>query len=314
MSSVSKPVISIVIPVFNESAGIAHLHKNLLATIAHIPDYNFEIIYCDDGSRDDSRNIISQFDDIKLLVLSKNFGKEYALTALIKQASGDAIISLDADGQHPVELIPQFIKAWEAGSQVVIGVRSHSGKQSKLFYSLFNKFSGEALVDGGTDFRLIDRSVQEAFLQLEEGGRITRGLIDWLGFERTFIPFDVQGRTHGKPTYSTKKLVQLAINGFVSLSNIPLYIFGVTGIIITALSGLLGISVIIEQFILGDPWNWNFTGTAMLGILIIFLVGIVLMSQGILALYISAIHRENKRRPLYVINHGRSVNITSKKK
>jgi len=314
MKTVGLPLISIVIPVFNEAAGIAHFHKNLVSTLFEIENYIFEVIYCDDGSRDNSREQIATFDDVKLIVLSKNFGKEYALTALIKQASGDAIISIDADGQHPVELIPQFIKAWEAGSQVVIGVRKNSGKQSKLFYNLFNKFSGEALVSGGTDFRLIDQTVQEAFLQLEEGGRITRGLIDWLGFERTFIPFDVKDRTYGKPTYSTKKLVQLAINGFVSLSNIPLYIFGVTGVVITALSGLLGVAVIIEQFIVGDPWNWNFTGTAMLGILIIFLVGIVLMSQGILALYISAIHRENKRRPLYVINHGRSVNIASKKK
>ena len=311
MSRLTTPLISIVVPVFNEAAGITYFHNQLTKTLEKIPGYDFQIIYCDDGSRDDSRTKLTEIantnQNVQLIALSKNFGKEYALTALLKHATGDAIISLDADGQHPLELIEKFIKTWQAGSQVVIGVRNRSRKTSSLFYGLFNRVSGESLLDGGTDFRLIDRNVQQAFLQLEEGGRMTRGLIDWLGFERTLIPFDAKVREHGKPTYSHKQMVQLAINGFVAFSNVPLYVFGITGITITTLSGLLGFVVIIEQLILNDPMHWHFTGTAMLGVLILFLVGIILMSQGIMALYISAIHRENKHRPLYVIDYSHSV-------
>ncbi len=311
-----QPLISLVIPLFNEGAGIKQFHAELVKTIAPLTDYGFEIIYCDDGSTDGSRDIVATLaakdSRIKVVALSRNFGKEYALTAGIKQADGNAVISLDADGQHPVELIPRFIQAWQAGSQVVIGVRNQTGRRSAAFYSLFNRVSGEALISGGTDFRLINRAVREAFLQLQEGGRVTRGWIDWLGFSPTLIPFDVKVRSHGTPTQSTKKLIQLAIHSFVSLSNVPLYIFGFVGIGITLLSSLLGTAVIIEQLLMGDPLKWKFTGTAMLGILILFLVGIILLSQGILAIYISAIYRENKRRPLYIVDRERSVGLDSK--
>src|SRR6202012_4840334 len=124
MTKSPLPLISIVAPIFNESLGIAHFHKELLKTLAAIGDYSFEIIYCDDGSTDDSRGAVAKLCKgdarVQLLALSRNFGKEYALTAGIRQASGDAIITIDADGQHPVELIPQFIKAWAAGSQMVV--------------------------------------------------------------------------------------------------------------------------------------------------------------------------------------------------
>jgi dolichol-phosphate mannosyltransferase len=312
--------ISVVVPIFNEEAAIKLFHASLVAALEQIPDITYEIIYCNDGSTDTTADLIQKLQKshprIRLVSFSRNFGKEYALTAGIRQAKGDAVLMMDGDGQHPVSLIGDFITAWRSGSQVVIGLRNKSENRSatnrlasKLFYALFNMQAGQKLVPGSTDFRLIDREVQNAFLQLEESERITRGLIDWLGFKRSYIHFDAYKREHGDASYTTRQLIRLAVNSFVSLSPIPLYFFGYAGVCIAGMSGLLGITVLIEQVAMRDPLGWRFTGTAMLGILILFLVGIILMSQGILSLYVSRIHTQAKRRPLYIIDKSRSHDI-----
>ena len=320
MPSSKNPALSVVVPLYNESAGVANFHASLIQVVDDVSAGSYEIIYCDDGSADNTGSVIKQLragdSQIKLISLSKNFGKENALAAGISQATGQAIIMLDGDGQHPVELIPKFVDAWKAGAQVVVGVRSENQKEgftkrfgSKVFYKLFNSLTGQKMLAGSTDFRLIDKVVQQAFLELKESDRITRGLIDWLGFKRELIYFTANARQAGSASYSNRKLIRLATDSFVSLSPTPLYLFGYLGVFITFSSLLLGLSVILEQLILGDPWHWKFTGTAMLGILIIFLVGIVLMSQGILSLYISHIHTQSKQRPLYIIDYGKSAGI-----
>lgn len=322
MSETKSNHLSIVIPVYNEASGLEEFHKELTSVLGNIKGHQSEVIYVDDGSTDDTVKIVSRWNqddkDVKLISLSRNFGKESALTAGIAQASGRAVIMLDGDGQHPVDLIPRFIEEWEKGAQVVIGVRASNSKEgwfkklgSWFFYKSFNKLTGpgQKLLPGSTDFRLIDRQVQKAYLTLNETERIARGLIDWLGFRREYIYFKANARSHGSASYSSGKLVNLAVNSFTSLSVKPLYIFGYTGIFITIASFLLGLAVIIEQLILNDPLNWKFTGTAMLGILIIFLVGLVLMSQGILSLYISTLHSQTKQRPLYIIDYEASAGI-----
>lgn len=320
MASSHIPLISVVVPVFNEESGIIHFHESIIGALEKIEDTRFEIIYSDDGSTDQTARILHQIakrdSSMRIVSLSRNFGKEYALTAGISQARGDAVITIDGDGQHPVTMIADFVQKWHEGAQVVVGVRKSATHRfgfktfrSKVFYALFNSITGEQLLSGSTDFRLIDREVQQAFLQLGESDRITRGLIDWLGFSRTIIYFDVLPRDYGNANYNTRQLAHLAVNSFVSLSPVPLYIFGYTGIIITALSGILGITVLIEQVLLHDPLIWRFTGTAMLSILVLFLVGIILTSQGIVSLYISHIHSQSKRRPLFVINHKNSRDI-----
>lgn len=312
-------LLSVVVPAYNESAGLRAFDSALVTSLKKLP-LNYEVIYVDDGSTDTTAKVASTIcaksPHTKLISLSRNFGKEAALYAGIKAARGDAILTLDGDGQHPVELIPKFVASWHKGSQVVIGVRKHSAAEnrfkrttSRLFYKIFNSVNEVQLVPGSTDFRLIDQAVREAFLQLKESERMTRGIIDWLGFERSYIPFQAKKRTAGTPTYSLRKLSKLAIDSFVSLSPTPLYIFGWLGVIITVLSFIFGIVVFVEQILLDDPLRWNFTGTAMLGILIIFLVGIVLTSQGVVSLYISHIHKQGKQRPLYVINYRNSRGI-----
>jgi len=312
--------LSVVVPIYDEASGLADFHADLVHYAKEASQNSYEIIYCDDGSNDNTDKLVYEWHkndpNIKLIKLSRNFGKENALAAGIAFATGQAIITLDGDGQHPAELIPDFVRKWRTGAQVVIGVRiSNKGEGwfkrvgSKLFHKLFNVLTGQKLLSGSSDFRLIDRSVQQAFLQLGETDRITRGLIDWLGFNRELIEFTAKARQSGAPGYNRRKLVKLATNSFVSLTPTPLYLFGYLGVFITIGSLFLGAAVFIEQLLLNDPWHWKFTGTAMLGILILFLVGIILISQGILSLYISHIQNQSKGRPLYVIDHKASLGI-----
>lgn len=311
--------LSVVIPLYNEAAALPTFHAALIEVLK-THSYTYEIMYVNDGSQDSTSRTVHDLarkdDHIRLISFTRNFGKENALSAGILQATGDAIVMLDGDGQHPPELIPIFVKAWQEGAKVVVGLRANHNGEGWLrragswgFYKIFSRMSGQKLVRGTTDFRLIDKTVRAEFVKLQETNRITRGLIDWIGYPQTYIPFQARERQDGKPAYTHKSLVQLALNGFVSLSPTPLYIFGYIGMAITAASGLLGFCVIVEQILLRDPLGWKFTGTAMLSILILFLVGIVLLSQGMTALYVAHIHNQSKRRPLYVIDPDASIRV-----
>ncbi len=319
MAATTALELSVVIPVYNEAPSLASFHTALLDTLNAL-QLSYELLYIDDGSTDDSAALVQVWhranQHVKLISLSRNFGKENALAAGLALAAGQAIITIDSDGQHPVKYIPEFISAWQGGAQVVVGVRRNNKGigiikrlSSQFFYKLFNTLPGQKLLQGSTDFRLIDREVQQAFLQLKENDRITRGLIDWLGFRRALVYFQPLSRQAGKATYSSRRLMKLAADSFVSLTPTPLYLFGYLGIFITCAAFLLGSAVIIEQLLAGDPWHWRFTGTAALGILILFLVGLILISQGILSLYISHIHSQSKQRPLYIIDYKASQGI-----
>jgi len=312
-------IISFVVPVHNESTGLLDFHESFLGVIRKDVKDPYELIYIDDGSSDDSAEIISKLassdHSVELIKFSRNFGKEIAITAGIHQATGQAIIMLDSDGQHPVELIPQFISHWKAGSKVVIGVRSANQKEgfikrygSKLFYGFFNRSTGMRLMPRATDFRLIDKAIQHEFKLMTERNRITRGLIDWLGYDRDYIEFKASPRLSGEAGYSFKKLFKLAIDSAISLSISPLYITAYIGAVILPLSTLLGLFMLVN-LVLGDPTHLHATGTAYLMVLVLFLVGILLLSQAIIGLYLSHIHTETQNRPLYVIDQENSKNL-----
>lgn len=313
-------LLSVVIPTYNESEGIERFHAEHLLPALKSSVKKYEILYINDGSTDNTLTLLDKLaansPSVKVINLSRNFGKEIATTAGIHQAKGDAIIILDSDGQHPPELFPEFLKHWQDGAQVVIGVRNSNTDEgvikrygSKLFYRLFNTFSENAIVPQSTDYRLIDKVVQEEFIRFDERQRITRGLIDWLGFDRQYLYFDSPARLAGEASYSTSKLVRLAIHSFISLSLTPLFIFGWIGVIITSLSLIIGIFIALEQFVFGDPLKLAFTGSALLGIFVSFLVGMVLISQGIIAMYLSHVHHQSQGRPLFVINKKGSRNL-----
>lgn len=313
--------ISIVIPAYNEQAGIAKFHQEILwPALQSSQASKWEIIYVNDGSSDQTADELAKLaansPSIKVVNLARNFGKEIAVTAGISQSTGDAVIIMDADGQHPPAIIDQFIDKWRSGAQVVVGVRNSNTDEgfvknlgSKLFYRLLNTLSDSHTVPRSTDYRLIDAEVRDEFLRFTERNRITRGLIDWLGYTRDYVHFDSPARLAGEATYTVSKLTKLAINSFTTLSLRPLFIFSYIGLFITVVSLIAGLSILIEQFILGDPLGLNFTGSAMLGILISFLIGIVLMAQGMMSIYMSHIYSQAQNRPLFVIDRAKSINI-----
>lgn len=313
-------MLSIVVPVFNESAGIEEFHRSLLLPAIKKCAKKYEIIYVNDGSSDDSLKKLQQIakknPTVRIVSLSRNFGKEIATTAGIFQATGDATIILDADGQHPPKLMPNFIKKWQAGAQIVVGVRKSNQKEgpikkwgSKLFYKLLNSKNDTVMIPGSTDFRLIDKEVRKQFCRFSERNRVTRGLIDWLGYNRDYVYFNAPARLAGEATYNIRKLTKLALNSITSLSLKPLFFFGWVGGIIMVLSFLLGLFIIIEQFLMGDPLSINFSGPVMVSIFVAFLIGIVLISQAMLSTYISHIYVQTQDRPLFVINKNESIRI-----
>ena len=319
MTKSQQPTLSVVVPVYNEVAGLPVFHESLLAAIHQAVQDSFELIYCDDGSSDGSSDVIQKWhrnnSRIKLLRLTRNFGKEIAVTAGIHEAIGDAVMTIDADDQHPVDLIPKFVQCWKDGAKVVIGLRTFNQKEgfikrfgSKIFYKFFNRVAGMKLVPGATDFRLIDRSVQQQFSAMTERNRITRGLIDWLGYDREYIQFVANPRAAGEAGYSFRKLTKLAIDSMVSLSISPLYLAAYVGAFVLPVSILLGLFMLINAAA-GDPLNLHATGSAYVMVLLLFLVGILLVSQGIIGLYLSHIHSETQNRPLYVIDKHKSVGL-----
>jgi dolichol-phosphate mannosyltransferase len=316
--------ISFVVPVYNEEKGLMKFYSQMFLPEIEKLKIEHEIIFVNDGSKDKSLEILQGLANgsktVKVLSFSRNFGKEMALTAGMREAVGDAVITMDADGQQPPKLIWEFIKKWRAGADVVTGVRGKFEKHgfvakagSKLFYRLLHMLGAKDTVPGSTDFRLMDRVVVDEYNKLTERGRITRGLIDWMGYRKDYINYVYGNRLAGKPSYNFKKLLRLALDSFVSMSTTPLIIFGWFGGVITALSGILGLFVIVQQFIMGDPMGLNWTGPSMLAIFITFLVGLVLISQAITALYISHIHAETQGRPLFIIDRKQSRNLNDKK-
>lgn len=306
-------LISIIIPIYNEKENIFLIYKELARVFREVEDaYEAEFLFVNDGSEDESGKIIEELAKtdkrVKYIEFSRNFGKEIAVSAGFRFAKGDAVIMIDADLQHPPRLIPFFIEKWERGSEIVIGIRlKNNGASivkkigSKLFYTVIKRISRVAIIPDATDFRLLDRNVVNELNNFTERNRMTRSLIDWLGFKRDYIYFKADCRVNGNAKYSVYKLFRLAMDSIVSLSLFPLKLAGYLGSLITIVSGLLGIFIFTEKYILKDPWKMHFSGTAILAVIILFLVGVILICLGLIALYIAHIHAEVLNRPMYVI-------------
>lgn len=310
--SKKNPFISIIIPAYNESENIQWHHKEIQKYL-QANNLRYEIVYVNDGSSDDTlqilKTIVKESTNTRFISFSRNFGKESATAAGIAKARGDVALIIDADGQHPIELLGTFLQKHREGYEVVAGVRqSNSGEGvvkrygSKLFYALLKIVSGKSGVAGSTDFRLIDRKVMDAFNDMTERNRVTRNLIDWLGFKRIEIPFAAHARHAGDATYSVRKLFSLALNGIISHTTRPLKLIAALGGIISILSALALVGMVTDKYILGDPLGLEITGVAIVAVFISFLIGIVLICQGLLALYLESVYHETQNRPLYVIS------------
>lgn len=313
-----RSLLSVIVPIYNESENIKPLYSAITKQLNKL-DYEHELLFVDDGSQDDSLKKLSAIakkdSRVRVLEFARNFGKESAVTAGMHAASGDAVVLMDADLQHPPDHVTDFVRKWENGSDVVVGVRSYNEEEtwfkrtsSALFYRLFGIVSETKITPHATDFRLLDRSVVDTYNELSEHNRITRGLIDWLGFRRSYIHFEAPPRLHGEASYSTRKLFKLAMDTFTSHSLVPLKIAGYLGVVILLVAAPLGLFMAYDKYISGGISMFNFTGTAMLAVILLFLIGIVLGALGLMSLYVARIYDEVMGRPLYIVR--REINET----
>ena len=306
-------LISVVIPVFNEEKNILRVFGEIKKTFQKI-SHDFEIIFVNDGSEDKSfleiHKLTRENHQVKLIDFAKNFGKEVALTAGCHFAKGDAVITMDADLQHPPNLIPEMVSKWEKGTEVVYTVRRENKGASltkkitsKLYWWLFQKITSVNTEPHSTDFRLMDKKIIEIFRDLPERGRIFRGMIDWIGHKRERIEFVAPERESGAPGYSYGKLIGLAINSFTAFSLLPLKLAGYLGALITSISFILLAIMLITKFV----GLLIFSPLAMIAVSNTLLIGIVLICLGFIALYIARIHDEVINRPLYLIR--KTINL-----
>lgn len=307
----AQQLISIIVPFYNEAPNIAPLFDQLRQHTARLP-YDFEMVFVDDGSADDSAAMVRHCAEVdarvRLVQLARNFGKEAAMSAGLHTARGDAAIILDADLQHPPQIMGKFIRKWRRGAEVVVGIKRYGKSDgwfkritSDWFYRLLKPVSETEITPHAADYRLLDRCVIDAFSGLREHNRITRGLIDWLGFKRDYVYFTVKPRHEGQRSYTFRKLFRLAINSFTAYSLLPLRLAGYLGEVMLVLTIPSGLFLSIETYILGDPLNLHVTSAGMLAILTIFLVGVILACMGFMGMYIAHIYAEVIDRPLYVI-------------
>lgn len=311
-----KQLVTIIIPAYNEAANIRPFYQAVTKVIDKLKATNFELLFINDGSIDGTLDAINRLKKkdkrVQVIDFVRNFGKEVATTAGLHLAKGDAAIMIDADLQHPVELIPELIKKWHSGAEVVTGLRKDNKGQnwffkfrSKTFYALFNKISDTTLIPGATDYQLLDRAVIDEFNRFTEHTRVTRGLIGWLGFPTEYVEFVAKERANGDASYNTFKLIRLAVNSFISLSLFPLKLAGYMGLATSTITGAVGLYMYLDRFIFNDPFSFSFSNTTMLAVLIIFLVGIILSCLGLIAMYIGNIHHDVANRPLYVMRRSR---------
>ncbi len=272
--------------------------------------YSWTYIFINDGSSDNSiiklKKLSKKYKFVKIIDFSRNFGKEIALTAGLHHAlDHNAVICIDADLQHPPSLIPVLIKKWEKGSEIVVTIRGYTESKpllrkigSIIFYWIMSKISGTSFISNNTDYRILDQKVVQAFSLATERQRIFRGIIDWMGFKKSYIKFNASERKEGKQRYLYKNLIKLAINSITSFSLWPLRLIGYFGLIIT----LISVSIILWNLLYYLIYN-EFLHT-LIGIAVIFNtfgMGIILISIGLVAIYIGNIHTEVINRPLYIV-------------
>jgi len=300
-------LISIVIPIFNEQDVLPTLYSRLKEAISHI-DMPTEIIFVNDGSIDTSMDVLLEFmshdEDVRILDFSRNYGHQAALSAGMQYSCGNAVITMDADLQHPPELIPELIKKWEEGYDVVYTCRTITANAtffknitSTFFYEMINKLSKINIPQGAADFRLLDQKVIESFRLLNEQRLFIRGLISWMGYRQIGIPYEAPERCAGTSKYTLFRMIRFAIDGITSFSSVPLYFSASIGLFISLISFIYGVFVI---------YSWLFTGKVIEGwtslmVVSLFVGGIQLITLGILGVYIGRVYDEAKRRPRYLL-------------
>lgn len=308
--------ISVVIPSFNEAGNINELVQRLTAVLKAVP-YNYELIFVDDGSSDNTIEVLKSVsainDNLYYLELSRNFGHQNALKAGYDYADGDCIISMDGDLQHPPELVSQFLAKWEEGYDVVYTTREYQDetsyfktKSSEIYYNMINSLSDTKLEKGTADFRLIDRKVANVLSNLNENGLFIRGLIKWLGFKQYAINYQAEARFSGKSKYTFRRMVRFAVEGITAFSVRPLNIAIGIGAFFSMMS-LCYIPYIAWTLIYGH----EVPGWASVLASVVFFGGMQLMVLGIIGLYLGKLFMQAKQRPNYIVRSTNLVKVTN---
>lgn len=299
--------ISFVVPVFNEEENIHEFHRRLTQVMAPLP-YDYEILFIDDGSKDRTSQLIRELAEkdphVQGYVFARNFGHQLALTCGLDQSTGDAVISMDGDLQHPPEMVPELLKKWEEGYEIVQTVRKATEDAtwfknitSRLYYKLINSMSEVRVTPGGSDFRLMDRKAVDALNRFRERARFIRGMVNNLGFRYTTLEFVAPPRFAGHSKFSLRKMLRFALDGITAFSRVPLRLALYVGCIAGLGSILLIGHVIYVKYIIQDA----VPGWTTLAVAEFFLGGVELIGIGIVGEYVGRIFDEVKQRPLYII-------------
>ena len=298
--------ISIVVPVYNEEGNIAHFAHSIAVVMAALP-YDYELLFVDDGSRDGSREILLELgaadQHVQSIFLARNAGHQIALTCGIDHADGDAVITMDGDMQHPPELLPELIKKWEEGFEIVQTVRlTTEGVSllkrltSKYYYRLLNALSDVEIQEGGSDFRLMDRKAVLALRRYREHARFIRGIVGSMGFRKTIVEFVAHDRFAGQSKFSLHKMISFALDGILAYSVQPLRAAFYVGMLSALFSVLLFLHVLFETMRGETVPGWS-----TIVVCCAFFGGMQMMMLGICGEYIARILQEVKNRPLYLI-------------
>lgn len=307
--------ISVIIPMYYEEDVVNECYKRMTGVLTKIENYDYEIICVNDGSKDKTLPILEELasKDIKLKVISfaRNFGHQCAVTAGLKHVTGDCAVIIDADLQDPPELIPEMLKLWEDGNEVIYGKRKTRDGESvfklltaKMFYKTLNVLSDVEIPKDTGDFRLVDRKVVDVMNSMPEHNKFLRGLWGWIGFKQIAYEYERKERFAGKTKYPLKKMLKLASDGIIGFSTKPLKIVGGFGIFSIFISFLLLIYSILS---FAFKWNNITPGWASIMVAITFFAGVQLVSIWIMAEYIGRIYDESKSRPQYIIS--KTINI-----
>lgn len=298
--------ISILIPCYNEEACLPLLYEQLVKLPEMSPGYDWEFLFVNDGSRDRTLEILAGLHEkdrrVCYVDLSRNYGKEVAMLAGFDYVTGDCMVIMDADLQHPPQVVPEMIEKWEAGYDDVYARRITRGKESwvrkKLslwYYKLLSKSTRVDVLPNVGDFRLLDRSCIEALKEMRESNRYTKGMYCYIGFKKTFVDFEPAERVAGTSTWSYSALFRLAIEGIMSYTTMPLRISTVMGLVVSLVAFIYMVVMIIKTLVVGDPVQ----GFPTLLTVILFLGGIQLLSLGIIGEYLGRVYVETKNRPVY---------------
>jgi len=302
-----RPFISIVVPCYNEEDVIDIFLEKIFVVLKQL-DKTYEIVFVNDGSRDNTLEILKQkareYDTVRVISLSRNFGKEAALSAGLDMAYGEVVVPIDVDLQDPPELIFDFVKKYEEGYDVVVGKRIDRTTDStakrvsaETFYKLHNKISDIEIPHNVGDYRLMSRRVVEELKKLPETQRFMKGIFAWLGFKTAVVEYKRDARAAGETSFNGWKLWNFALDGITSFSTAPLRVWLYVGIVLAAISFLYGSWIILKTLIFGV----DAPGYASMITVVLFLGGIQLMGIGILGEYIGRIYLESKNRPVYII-------------